>query len=132
VEARSESLDPKQSDSTSGNQSREEEETRIPSKDYPGLVYLKSPTATSYHGLIRIDRFSVKAIKETADSEAASSTAAPTVLWQKEMAWSMKGFSESSWKQEVSAAGLDIVSVQEGSIQPWYFLKHAAQTSGTH
>jgi hypothetical protein len=102
-----------------------EEEIRISSRDHPGLVYVKTATITSYSGSIRTDGFSVKAITETAETAADRSISTPTVSWQKEIAWSIKGFNQSAWKSEISIAGLEIASIQKGSIQTRYFIKQA-------
>jgi SAM-dependent methyltransferase len=106
--------------------SDEPEEVRIPSRDHHGLIYIKSPTAVARSGSSRIDRFSVKAIKGQTNCEMGHPTTVPTVIWETEMAWSLKNFNEDFWKEEVSSVGLQIVSVKEGSIQRWYFIKHAA------
>jgi hypothetical protein len=66
----------------------------------------------------------VKAIRESADSETGRPTTVPPVVWETKMVWSLKDFNEDNWKKEVSSAGLQILSVKEGLIQRWYFLKH--------
>jgi SAM-dependent methyltransferase len=112
-----------------GNRGEEaqEEEVRIASRDNLGLVYVKSPTRTTWEGSVRTDKFSVKAVKERHGDDSSNSKVESEVVWEKDMAWSVKQFDESAWQEEVQSSGLVIDSVQEGLIQRWYFLRIATE-----
>ena len=105
----------------------QEEEVRIASRDNPGLVYVKSPTVTTWDGSVRTDRFSVKAVKEGHGDKGSSMEAGSEVVWEKDMAWSIKQFNEPAWQEEVKSSGLEIDSVQDGLLQRWYFLRRATE-----
>jgi hypothetical protein len=120
-----ETLKPTQEVQTPVETDDQPQEVRIPSRDHQGLVYAKSPTKMVRNGNSRTDRFSVKAIKESIESERASTMTISTVVWEIKMAWSVKDFNEDVWNEETSSVGLKISSVKEGSIQRWYFIKHA-------
>ncbi|KAH0553437.1 hypothetical protein GP486_006491 [Trichoglossum hirsutum] len=92
---------------------------KIPSRDHPGITYIKSPSVTRWSpNGVRTDSFSLKTIKDAKENHHLEQE----VLKEKAMAWSMRVFDEKIWGDAVSGAGLQIKEVREGEIQRWYAL----------
>ncbi|KAI9868662.1 MAG: hypothetical protein M1813_004512 [Trichoglossum hirsutum] len=92
---------------------------KIPSRDHPGITYIKSPTVSRWlSNNVRTDSFSIKVIKDAEEDHHQDQE----VLKEKEMAWSMRVFDEKAWSDAVRNSGLQIKEVREGEIQRWYFL----------
>jgi hypothetical protein len=108
-----------------GGEAGKDGDTRIESKDYAGLVYIKTPTVTSKFGDLRTDSFSLRAVRRDDVPTVDSACSREKEVWQKNMAWTVKLFDEAVWKLDAQGEGLKIMSVREGNIQRWYFLQLA-------
>jgi SAM-dependent methyltransferase len=87
---------------------------RIPSMDFPGLVYVKHPTTESISGNIKTESFKLDVEDESGK-----------ILRSHELSWDETFFDPKAWDRAVSESGLCITELEKGQVQNWYFLERS-------
>jgi SAM-dependent methyltransferase len=85
---------------------------RIPSEDWPGEVYVKYETISTWKDDIKTERFHLAVEDE-----------GQRILRGHDLEWDMKLFDKKKWKRFVRDAGLRVERIIEGKIQFWYVLE---------